>query len=119
MLAWAGSRADRSSAWRWGALWSAIPNYCFWTSRPRGWTRRLAARLWDLIEQFKAAGRTIILTTHYMDEAERLSDRVAVMDHGKIIALGTPRELIASIGVEHIVEFSAAGALDDGALKRD
>jgi ABC-2 type transport system ATP-binding protein len=45
-----------------------------------------------------------------MDEAERLCDRVAIMDHGKIIALGTPRELIASIGVEHVVEFSAGGA---------
>jgi ABC-2 type transport system ATP-binding protein len=69
-----------------------------------------------LIEQFKAAVRTILLTTHYMDEAERLCDRVAIMDHGKVIALGTPRELIASIGVEHIVEFSAAGILDSGAL---
>jgi len=69
--------------------------------------------LWDLIEEFKAAGRTIVLTTHYMDEAERLCDRVAIMDHGKVIAHGTPRELIASIGVEHVVEFSAGStALD-------
>ena len=45
-----------------------------------------------------------------MDEAERLCDRVAIMDHGKVIALGTPRELIASIGVEHVVEFSAGSA---------
>src|SRR6202044_2559940 len=77
-------------------------------------------QLWDLIEQFKDAGRTILLTTHYMDEAERLCDRVAIMDHGKVIALGTPRELIASIGVEHIVEFSggSGGALDAAALGR-
>ena len=55
-----------------------------------------------------------------MDEAERLCDRVAIMDHGKVIALGTPRELIASIGVEHVVEFSAGGAakaLDVPALR--
>ena len=52
-------------------------------------------------------GRSILLTTHYMDEAERLCERVAIMDHGKVIALGTPRELIASIGVEHMVEFSS------------
>jgi ABC-2 type transport system ATP-binding protein len=64
-------------------------------------------QVWDLIEQFKHGGRTVLLTTHYMDEAERLCDRVAIMDHGKVIALDTPRELIASIGVEHIVEFSA------------
>jgi ABC-2 type transport system ATP-binding protein len=67
-------------------------------------------QLWDLIDQFKLAGRTILLTTHYMDEAERLCDNVAIMDHGKVIARGTPRELIASIGVEHVVEFSAGSA---------
>jgi ABC-2 type transport system ATP-binding protein len=58
------------------------------------------------VDQLKVAGRTIILTTHYMDEAERLCDRVAVMDHGRIIALGAPSELIASIGGEQIVEFA-------------
>ena len=62
--------------------------------------------LWDLVDDLKKAGRTIILTTHYMDEAERLCDRVAIMDHGKIIAMGTPQQLIASIGGEHIVEFA-------------
>jgi ABC-2 type transport system ATP-binding protein len=79
-------------------------------------------QLWDLIEEFKLAGRTILLTTHYMDEAERLCDNVAIMDHGKVIARGTPRELIASIGVEHVVEFSAGGLanpLDVAALKID
>ena len=75
-------------------------------------------QVWQLIEQFKRDGRTIILTTHYMDEAERLSDHVAIMDHGRIIALGTPRELIASIGVDHVVEFAAEGAaLDPAALE--
>src|SRR5215204_7053837 len=64
-------------------------------------------QLWDLIDQFRRAGRTIVLTTHYMDEAERLCDRVGIMDHGRIIALGTPRELITSTGVEHVVEFTA------------
>ena len=53
-------------------------------------------QLWELIESFRAAGRTILLTTHYMDEAERLCDRVAIMDHGRVIALGTPRALIAA-----------------------
>jgi ABC-2 type transport system ATP-binding protein len=54
----------------------------------------------------------VFLTTHYMDEAQQLCERVAIMDHGRIIAEGTPRELIASIGVEHVVEFSIAGQLD-------
>jgi ABC-2 type transport system ATP-binding protein len=62
-------------------------------------------QLWDLVEQFKATGRTVLLTTHYMDEAERLCDRIAIVDHGRVIALGTPRELIASLGAEHIVHF--------------
>src|SRR4030095_12504052 len=50
--------------------------------------------LWDVVEKFRAGGGTILLTTHYMEEATRLCDRVAIMDHGKIIALGTPLELI-------------------------
>jgi ABC-2 type transport system ATP-binding protein len=61
-----------------------------------------------LIERFKADGRAILLTTHYMEEAERLCDRVAIVDHGRVIALGTPRELVASLSAEHVVEFAAA-----------
>ena len=64
---------------------------------------------WEIVENLKARGRTVLLTTHYMEEAARLCDRVAVVDHGKVIALGTPRELIASLGAEHVVEF----AVDD------
>src|SRR5262252_9159180 len=55
-------------------------------------------QLWGLIDRFKTEGRTVLLTTHYMDEAQRLCDRVAVVDKGKVIALGTPRELIHSLG---------------------
>ncbi|HEY4954304.1 MAG TPA: ABC transporter ATP-binding protein [Gemmatimonadaceae bacterium] len=58
-------------------------------------------QLWGLIEEFRAAGRTVVLTTHYMDEAERLCERVAIVDHGHVIALGTPAELIKSIGAKH------------------
>ena len=63
-------------------------------------------------------GRAILLTTHYMEEAERLCDRVAIMDHGRIIAEGTPRELIASLGAEHVLEFAVADgvALDGPAV---
>jgi ABC-2 type transport system ATP-binding protein len=86
------------------------PEFLFLDEPTTGLDPQARRQLWDLIEEFKLAGRTILLTTHYMDEAERLCDRVAIMDHGKIIALGTPRELIASIGVEHVVEFSAGAA---------
>lgn len=55
-------------------------------------------QLWELIEEFRSTGRTILLTTHYMDEAERLCDRVAIVDHGHIIAQGSPHELIESVG---------------------
>jgi ABC-2 type transport system ATP-binding protein len=64
---------------------------------------------WEVVQAFKARGRTVLLTTHYMDEAAQLCDRVAVVDHGRLIALGTPRDLIASLGAEHIIEFSVGG----------
>ena len=63
-------------------------------------------QLWDIVRAFKERGRTVLLTTHYMEEAERLCDRVAIVDHGKVIALGTPVELIARLGGDHVVEFS-------------
>jgi ABC-2 type transport system ATP-binding protein len=76
---------------------------------------------WEIVESLKARGRTVLVTTHYMEEAARLCDRVAVVDHGKVIALGTPRELIASLGAEHVIEFAvddrARDAIDDGILR--
>jgi ABC-2 type transport system ATP-binding protein len=73
-------------------------------------------QLWDLILQIKAEGRTIVLTTHYMDEAERLCDRVAIVDRGKVIRLGTPRQLIAALGGSQIIELSLDGEVPDEAL---
>ncbi|HEU4509168.1 MAG TPA: ABC transporter ATP-binding protein [Pyrinomonadaceae bacterium] len=72
--------------------------------------------LWDIVEKFRARGGTIILTTHYMEEATRLCDRVAIMDHGKVIALGTPAELIESLGADQIVEFSVTNELAEDGL---
>jgi ABC-2 type transport system ATP-binding protein len=76
-------------------------------------------QLWDILRAFRAQGRTIMLTTHYMDEAERLCDRVAVVDHGRVIALGTPTELISQLGGEHLVEFAVEGngRMDEAALR--
>jgi ABC-2 type transport system ATP-binding protein len=82
------------------------PDLLFLDEPTTGLDPQSRRQLWELITDFKALGRTIILTTHYMDEAEMLCDRVAIVDHGKVIALGTPRELIGSLGAEHVVEFA-------------
>jgi ABC-2 type transport system ATP-binding protein len=98
------------------------PELLFLDEPTTGLDPQARRHLWDLVDELKQAGRTIILTTHYMDEAERLCDRVAIMDHGKVIALGTPKELIASIGGEDIVEFAVVehetgqGAVDAAML---
>jgi ABC-2 type transport system ATP-binding protein len=84
------------------------PDLLFLDEPTTGLDPQSRRQLWDLITEFKALGRTIMLTTHYMDEAEILCDRVAIVDHGKVIALGTPLELIGSLGAEHVIEFSLA-----------
>ena len=66
-------------------------------------------QLWDIIREFQSGGGTVLLTTHYMDEAERLCDRLAIVDHGQIIAEGSPADLIERLGGHHMVEFSLAG----------
>jgi len=61
-------------------------------------------QIWAIVEELQTRGRTILLTTHYMEEAERLCDRVAIVDRGRKLAEGTPAELVASLGAEHVVE---------------
>jgi len=85
------------------------PELLFLDEPTTGLDPQARRHLWDLVDELKQAGRTIILTTHYMDEAQRLCDRVAIMDHGKIIALGTPQQLIGTVGGEDIVEFAVSG----------
>jgi ABC-2 type transport system ATP-binding protein len=77
--------------------------------------------LWDILSELHAEGQTILLTTHYMEEADQLCDRVAIMDHGKVLALDTPAGLKSSLGAETIVTVSAEGDLDAlaGILRRD
>jgi ABC-2 type transport system ATP-binding protein len=92
------------------------PELLFLDEPTTGLDPQARRQLWELIERFRAGGRSILLTTHYMEEAERLCDRVAIVDHGRIIAEGTPRELIASLGAEHVLEFAVAdGARLDAA----
>ena len=86
------------------------PDLLFLDEPTTGLDPQSRRQLWDLITTFKARGKTILLTTHYMDEAEILCDRIAIVDHGKVIALGTPRELIASLGAEHVVDFTLTPA---------
>ena len=69
-------------------------------------------QLWEIINKFRQSGRTVLLTTHYMDEAERLCDRVAVVDRGEVIAVGTPSELIARLGGQHVIDFTLAEGLE-------
>jgi len=64
-------------------------------------------QLWDIVRDFRARGGTVLITTHYMEEAEQLCDMIAIVDHGKRIALGSPKELVASLGAAHVVEMTA------------
>ena len=73
-------------------------------------------QLWDIIRRFQSAGGTVLLTTHYMDEAERLCDRLAIIDHGQVIAEGTPADLIERLGGHHVVEFAVSGNSDGATL---
>ncbi len=82
------------------------PELVFLDEPTTGLDPQARRQLWDVVGDIRRAGNTILLTTHYMDEAEKLCDRVAVVDHGRVIALGSPRELISRLGGEHVIEFS-------------
>jgi ABC-2 type transport system ATP-binding protein len=81
------------------------PELLFLDEPTTGLDPQARRQLWEVIRKLKEKGTTILLTTHYMDEAERLCDSVAIIDHGRVIAEGTPRQLIARMGAEHVVEF--------------
>ncbi len=85
------------------------PHLLFLDDPTSGLDPQSRRQLWDIVRGFRGNGGTVLLTTHYMEEAEQLCDRVAIIDHGKVIALGTPDQLIASLGGDHVVEISAVG----------
>lgn len=91
------------------------PDILFLDEPTTGLDPQARRRIWEIVEAFGAQGGTVLLTTHYMEEAARLCDRVAVMDHGKIIAVGTPADLVASLHASQIVALRLAGAPRDGA----
>ena len=89
------------------------PELLFLDEPTTGLDPQARRQLWDLIIAFQGQGRTIVLTTHYMDEAEQLCDRVAIMDHGRIIALGTPNELMATVKMPPRPPREHAATLED------
>ena len=88
------------------------PDLLFLDEPTTGLDPQSRRQLWELVVDFRAGGGSVLITTHYMEEAERLCDRVGIVDHGKMIALGTPRELIASLGGQEVIEFNSDGTLD-------
>src|SRR5262249_43022767 len=125
------SLTDKATAWvgklsggqrqRLAVAWALIgdPRLLMLDEPTTGLDPQSRRQLWDIIRAFRSQGRTVLLTTHYIDEGERLCDRVAIVDHGKVIALGTPAELITRLGGEHVVEFTlnGDGSLDPATLK--
>jgi ABC-2 type transport system ATP-binding protein len=92
------------------------PDVMFLDEPTTGLDPQSRRQVWDLVTTFRARGGTTLLTTHYMEEAQKLCDRVAIIDRGKVIALDTPEHLIASLGAEHVVEFQTEQPADLGAL---
>ena len=92
------------------------PRVLFLDEPTTGLDPQARRNLWELVKAIKARGKTVVLTTHYMDEAEVLCDRIAIMDHAKIIAMGTTTELLASSGVRSRVELIASSDMSKDTL---
>lgn len=90
------------------------PELLFLDEPTTGLDPQARRQLWDIIREFRQQNRTVMLTTHYMDEAERLCDRVAIVDKGLVIKLGTPRALIAEVCGEHVIDFTLQNANGNG-----
>jgi len=90
------------------------PDVLFLDEPTTGLDPQARRKVWEIVERFRARNRTVLLTTHYMEEAERLSDRVAIVDRGKVIALGSPDELIREIASDNVIEFELEPADGEG-----
>jgi ABC-2 type transport system ATP-binding protein len=93
------------------------PDLLFLDEPTTGLDPQARFKMWALIEQLRARRVTVLLTTHYMEEAARLCDRVAILDKGRVIALGTPKELVESLGAEQVIEFRAEGNVEEEGLR--
>ncbi len=93
------------------------PEVLFLDEPTTGLDPRSRRQVWEVVRGFRNRRRTVLLTTHYMDDAERLCDRVAIIDHGVVIAMGTPRDLINSLGAEHVVDLDVDGDADLASLR--
>ncbi len=93
------------------------PDILFLDEPTTGLDPQSRRQLWDLVLRFRGTGGTVVLTTHYMEEAERLCDRVAIIDHGRIIKEGSPAELIRSLGAQDVIEFALEGDAAGAALR--
>jgi ABC-2 type transport system ATP-binding protein len=94
------------------------PELLFLDEPTTGLDPRARQSLWQVVERFRADGGTVLLTTHYMEEAATLCDRIAIMDQGKLIAGGSPAELVDGLGQVQFVEFETADPVDVASLER-
>jgi ABC-2 type transport system ATP-binding protein len=94
------------------------PDLLFLDEPTTGLDPQARRRVWEIVEQFKESGRTVLLTTHYMDEAERLADDLVILDQGRVISEGTPQEIVRSLGAENVISVEVEGPFDLASLGR-
>jgi len=99
-----------------GCALAGDPELLFLDEPTTGLDPRARKLLWSVVEGFRSRGGTVLITTHYMEEATALCDRVAIMDRGKIIAQGSPRSLVDGLGLVQFVEFETTSPLDEQAF---